>query len=61
MSGTRYEVIVYNPDGTRKGAMSGMGRHNNTWNSDHSRSAAYRHARQRRLDDPRYTYKVEPV
>lgn len=49
---TRYEVTKRAPDGTYLGAVAGMGRHRGTWDSDHSRSAAYRHARILRQADP---------
>lgn len=57
---TRYNVIKRTPSGEFVGIMSGMGRRRSTWDSDHSRSAAYRHARQCRQDDPANHYTVEP-
>ena len=58
---TRYEVTKRAPDGAYLGAVAGMGRNRGTWGSDHSRSAAYRHARQCRQDDPTNRYTVEPT
>ena len=56
---TRYNVIKRTPSGEIVGIMSGMGRRRSTWDSDHSRSAAHRHARQCRRDDPAHLYSVE--
>ena len=58
---TRYEVTKRAPDGTFLGIVSGMGRNRGTWDSDHSRSAAYRHARTLRQADPTNRYTVEPT
>ena len=57
----RYNVIQRTPSGEFVAIVSGMGRHRGTWDSDHSRSAAYRHARQCRQDDPTNRYTVEPT
>lgn len=59
----RYVVVQY-----RRGAfdavMAGMGRHRGTWDADHSRSAAYRHAAELRAEPWRklasLSYRVEP-
>ena len=58
---TRYEVAKRAPDGTYLGAVAGMGRNRGTWDSEHSRSAAYRHARTLRQADPINRYTVEPT
>ena len=57
---TRYNVIQRTKTGEFVAIVSGMGRNRGTWDSDHSRSAAYRHARQCRQDDPANHYTVEP-
>lgn len=59
MKSNRFEVVRYTPSGEMAGVMSGMGRNAGTWDSEHSRSAAYRHARDCRRDDPSFIYKVE--
>lgn len=60
--GKRYEVIQYR-HGKRDGIVSGMGKNRGTWDGDHSRSAAYRHAAALRRDPRRaaagLTYRVE--
>ena len=61
MKSTRYEVAKYSPDGAYLCAVAGMGRNRGTWDSDHSRSAAYHHARTLRRLDPAHRYSVEPV
>lgn len=60
----RFEVVQYR-HGKRDGALSGMGKNKGTWDSDHSRSAAYYHAAALRRESWRaiagLTYKVEEV
>jgi hypothetical protein len=47
---TRYFIKIYS-NGIFSGILSGCGRHKNTWDYDHSRSTAYRHAAQARASD----------
>lgn len=64
MQPERFCVVQY-----RRGAfdavLSGMGRNRGTWDSDHSRRAAQRHASQLRAEPWRaragLSYRVEPV
>jgi hypothetical protein len=60
----RYEVVQYR-NGKWDSIMSGMGKNKGTQDSDHSRSAAYRHAADLRKEPWRewagLTYKVEQV
>lgn len=58
---TRYNVVQRTPTGEFVAVVSGMGRNRGTWDSDHSRSAAYRHARTLRQYDPINRYTVEPT
>jgi glycogen synthase len=58
---TRYFVAVYS-NGILSGILSGCGRHKGTWDYDHSRAAAYKHAKQARLEDAKgLIYKVEQL
>lgn len=61
---TRYIVVQYR-HGKFDAVMSGMGKNKNTLDIDHSRSAAYRHARGLRNEHWRklagLTYKVESI
>lgn len=45
-----YEIIATRNDGAYVGAVAGMGKNRGTWDTTHSRSAAYRHLRSLRLD-----------
>lgn len=54
----RYNIVRYK-DGQFDGVMAGCGRNAGTWDSDHSRSSAYRQAAKLRVEQPGYTYKVE--
>ena len=57
----RYFVAIYS-NGTFSGILSGCGRHKGTWDYDHSRAAAYRHAKQARQEDNKgLIYKVEQL
>ena len=60
----RFNVIQYR-NGVWDCILSGMGKNKGTWDSDHSRSAAYRHASDLRKEPWRavagLTYRVEPV
>jgi len=64
MTSPRYHVVQYR-HGTFDAIVSGMGRHRGTWDSDHSRRAAQRHARQLRAEPWRgragLAYRVEEV
>ena len=52
-----YEVNRYK-DGRFVGTMAGLGRNKGTWDSSHSKSAAYRHARELNQERDGYTYRA---
>lgn len=52
--------IVRYKDGQFSGVMAGCGRNRGTWDTGHSRSTAYRHARALRIEQQGFAYKVEP-
>lgn len=58
-----FHVVQYTTAGKFVTVISGMGKNKGTWDSSHSRSAAYRHASQlRTCDEPwlkGFVYKVE--
>jgi hypothetical protein len=54
----RYQVIRYE-EGRIVGVMAGLGRNRGTWDSSHSKSAAYRHARQLNQARDGYTYRTQ--
>ena len=58
----RYIVVQYR-HGAFDAVMSGMGKNRGTWDADHSRSAAYRHAAELRAEPRRklsgLSYRVE--
>lgn len=60
----RYNVVQYR-NGAWDAVVSGMGKNRSSWDADHSRSAAYRHASELRAESWRaqagLTYKVEPA
>ena len=60
----RFNVIQYR-NGVWDCILSGMGKNKRTWDSDHSRSAAYLHASDLRKEPWRavagLTYRVEPA
>jgi hypothetical protein len=58
----RYFVAIYS-NGIFSGILSGCGKHKNTWDYDHSRSAAYKYAKQAMEQDKSgiAIYKVEEV
>ena len=56
----RYYVAEYTKDGKLKHVISGLGRNRGRWDADHSRSAAYRHARILRLEFPDRVFRVIP-
>jgi len=55
----RYCVVAY-VAGRFAGVMSGMGRNRGTWDSDHSRRAARKHARELRQQHPEMSFVVQP-
>lgn len=57
----RYQVVQYAANGNFMSIISGMGKNRGTWDSDHSRSAAYRHAAQCRKDYPYCIFQVEEI
>ena len=61
----RYFIAIYSKDINNKfifsGVLSGCGKHKNTLDYDHSRSAAYRYAREMKLKNDGNQYKVEEV
>lgn len=64
MTANRYNVVQYR-NGQWDAIVSGMGKNRGTWDSDHSRSAAYRHAAELRAEPWReragLSYRVEPA
>ena len=62
-----YCIVMYNDKGNLVGVVAGMGKNRNTWDYDHSRSAAYRHLQKLRQSekdsksDKVNTYKVELI
>lgn len=61
MSADRYCVIQRTAEGQFIGVISGMGRHRGTWDSDHSRRQAQRHAAALRRDRTAQRFTVEPM
>ena len=57
---TPWHVRIYE-NGAPKGVLSGAGRNRGTWDTEHSRSAAYRIARQMNAQRNGTTYKAEPA
>lgn len=54
-----YCVVAY--QGERFiGVMSGMGKNRKTWDSDHGRRSAQRHAARLRIQRPTQTFRIEP-
>jgi len=53
----KYEVVEIS-DGQIVSTISGMGRNKGTWDTCHSRSAAYRHAKALKEKYPERTFKV---
>lgn len=58
---SRFHIVRYDLQGEFLGIMAGCGKNKNTWDSDHSRSAAHRHAADLRQKQPGFVYKVETV
>jgi hypothetical protein len=57
----RFFIAIYS-NNTFSGILSGCGKHKNTWDYDHSRAAAYKHAAQAQKEDIKgLIYKVEAV
>lgn len=57
----RYCIVRYTAVGRFVAVMAGCGNNRQTWDTDHSRSTAYRHARSLRSERPEFLYRVEPV
>ena len=55
----RFHIVRYQ-NGQFTGVMAGCGRNKGTWDSDHSRSAAFCHAKALRMEQPKYEFRVEP-
>ena len=54
----RYNIVEYK-NGQFAGVLAGLGRHKGTWDSDHSRSTAFRHVKALRIQYPGATFCVE--
>jgi len=61
MNAPRFCVIQRSSSGDFISVMAGMGRHRGTWDSDHSRRQAQRHAAALRREQPTQRYTVEPT
>lgn len=61
MSTDRYCVVQRTPEGQFIAVVSGMGRHRGTWDADHSRRQAQRHAAALRRERTDNTFTVEPT
>lgn len=57
----RHQVVKYTTQGHFLGIVSGLGRNVGTWDSDHSKRTAQRHASALRNQDTTHIYKVESV
>lgn len=55
-----YYVVRYVND-VPESVMAGLGRNRRTWDTNHSRRTAQRHARQLRTEQPEFTFKVETL
>lgn len=53
-----YQVIQCDLQGRFVAIVSGLGRHRGTWDSTHSRSTAYRHAKALQTSDTQHIYAV---
>jgi hypothetical protein len=56
-----YQVIQCDLQGRFVAVVSGLGRHRRTWDSTHTRSTAYRHAKALQTTDKQHIYAVLPV
>lgn len=54
----RYYVAEFTKDGKLIAVISGLGKNRGRWDADHSRSAAYRHARILRQENPGRVFRV---
>jgi hypothetical protein len=61
MRAARFEVVEFRPAGDRLHSIAGMGRNAGTWDSDHSRSAAFRHLAAIRAQYPARVFRVMEV
>jgi hypothetical protein len=57
----RHQVVKYTAHGQFVAIVSGLGRHAGTWDSDHSKRAAQRHASSLRKQDATHIFKVESM
>lgn len=55
---SRYYVAEFTEDGKLIAVISGLGKNRGRWDADHSRSAAYRHARILRQENPGRVFRV---
>jgi hypothetical protein len=53
-----YEVVELSRSGKTISVISGMGKNKGTWNTCHSRSAAYKNAKALRQEHPERVFKV---
>jgi hypothetical protein len=58
---TRYVVVKRTLSGRRVGTVAGLGRNAGTWDADHTRRTAQRHAQQLRAEDQQHAYTDEPA
>lgn len=56
-----YQVIQCDLQGRFIAVVAGLGRHRGTWDSTHSRSTAYRHAKALQTEDKQHIYAVVPA
>lgn len=57
----RFHIVRYTRDGKFDAVMAGCGRNRSTWDTGHSKSAAYKHAATLRVEQPEYRFQVEPT
>lgn len=53
-------IVRYTAAGFFDGVMAGCGKNRGTWDTGHSRSAAFRHAKALRVEMPEYRFRVQP-
>ena len=59
MENTDYVVVKYSQGNEFISIVAGMGRNKNTWDTNHGRRTAQRHAKALRAEDPQHIYRVE--
>lgn len=59
MDKTIYIVVKRDKDGKFISCISGLGKNKGKWDCGHSRSAAYKHAKELNSKNDGYVYKVE--